>query len=497
MRWAVLVMVLFLLSTAAPAMEVTYLDGRPARSLEPLTADSLLYYRFDEIVSVLGGSWSWIPLRRRATLRVEQDSVAVTVDSPFFVVNSHGLHMTSPVLYRRGLVWVPGEFLLLTCRRLESIEIQWIHEADSLVIGHRDGDIHIASLRQDSLETSLGLVLPSQASWTISPVSGDSCTVTILDAILSLDEIDTLKTKAPLRRITAQQLLGRAYLTLHFTTTEISVHASQPSGGGLLTITVEEMAENAAPLSTRDPSGPIRTVVIDPGHGGEDHGTRSPQGIEEKDVALSLAKILAKLLRRRLPEAEVLLTRQDDIGIPLRKRAESANHWGGDLFISLHCNSSFNRSAKGFQVFFLSPAVTDQARAVAAMENAVIVLPEPEPGFPDTSLAFSLWDMVQNAYLSASNDLARAITDAARSRLDTAVLKPAQASLFVLNGLDMPSVLIEVGYLSNPMEARRLRDQGYLEQVALAIAEGIESFEAERLRESNTEPPLQQETPAW
>jgi len=165
--------------------------------------------------------------------------------------------------------------------------------------------------------------------------------------------------------------------------------------------------------------------------------------------------------------------------MPLQRRTEYSNNLGADLLISLHCNSSFNRSSKGFQAFFLSPSTTDAARTVAATENAVISVLTTDSSESDRAGEFLLWDIERNKWLELSKELAMALSDAASRRLDTRMLDAAQAALLVLNGATMPSVLLEIGYLSNPVEARKLRDSGYIEQVALAIIEGLESFISE------------------
>jgi N-acetylmuramoyl-L-alanine amidase len=220
----------------------------------------------------------------------------------------------------------------------------------------------------------------------------------------------------------------------------------------------------------------VRKILIDPGHGGDDFGAVSRDGVLEKDLTLSLARLTAETVGRRLKDVEVLLTREDDSPVGLAKRTELANGFNVDLFVSLHCNASFNRSLKGFQTFFLSPSTSERARAVAALENAVMSLDEPDPTATDPQGQFALWDIVQNRWLAHSRRLAAALTDAGSRRLDTEIHEPEQASLFVLNGATMPAVLVEVGYLSNPRESRKLRDSGYLEQIALALSEGIEQF---------------------
>jgi N-acetylmuramoyl-L-alanine amidase len=317
------------------------------------------------------------------------------------------------------------------------------------------------------------LSIPSLATWHLSPFLGDSVTLTIHGATVCSDEIDSLVPTRPIRKITARQVFTQSVVTLHLVDTNLAVRASQPHGSGLLKLSIEPPLD----LVQEPPKEfAVRRILIDPGHGGDDVGAVSRDGVLEKDVTLSLALLTARTLRRRLKDVEVLLTREDDTAVRLVKRVEMANSLTADLFVSVHCNSSFNRSLRGFQAFFLSPSTTKTARAVAALENAVMALDEQDPASSSRESSFSLWDIVQNQWLSHSKQLAAALTEAASRRLDTEIHDATQASLFVLNGTTMPAVLLEVGYLSNPRDARKLRDSGFLEQIALALSEGIERF---------------------
>lgn len=452
---------------------VLFADGRPLVPLSVMELGDDQYYKLSEIASALGGSFSWTPARRRAVMHIGEDSVAVTADSPFFAINGRGFHMPRPVLYRTGFMWAPSPFLGLLTQQLGSVRATWDDSTGCLFVAQHNCDVHLVDLVYDSLSTSVELSIPSQATWHLSPFSGDSVTLTIHGGIICSDEIDSLVPDRPIRRITSRQVFAQAVIVLHLVDADLAVRASQPYGSGLLELSIEPPLD----LVQEPPEEfVVRRILIDPGHGGDDSGAVSRDGVLEKDVTLSLALLTARTLRRRLKDVEVLLTREDDAPVRLVRRVEMANSLNADLFVSVHCNSSFNRSLKGLQVFFLSPSTTKRARAVAALENAVMALDERDSAASSSEGPFALWDIVQNRWLSHSRQLAAALTEAASRRLDTEIHDAAQASLFVLNGATMPAVLLEVGYLSNPREARKLRDSGYLEQIALALSEGIERF---------------------
>ncbi|MBA2245192.1 MAG: N-acetylmuramoyl-L-alanine amidase [Gemmatimonadota bacterium] len=234
-------------------------------------------------------------------------------------------------------------------------------------------------------------------------------------------------------------------------------------------------------LAQRNGSSPAdapRLVIIDAGHGGVDKGATGPGGTREKDVALAIARQLAELLREA-GSYEVRLTRERDTLVALRDRTRMANAWRGDggreaLFISIHCNASDHRTARGVETFFLSEARTADARRVADRENSAQRF-ESDAQQMDP-LSFILRDLQQNKYLRDSSDGAALI----QARLASTHAGPnrgvKQAGFVVLDGAFMPAVLVEIGFLTNPTEERLLRDREHQRQIARSLARGIGDY---------------------
>ena len=203
-------------------------------------------------------------------------------------------------------------------------------------------------------------------------------------------------------------------------------------------------------------------IVLDPGHGGDEIGARGADGTTEKTVTLTLARLLAGELER---EYKVVLTRTDDSQVDLDNRTALANHHKAALFISLHTGGSFAHSTSGTSVYHyqnFSETSDNQAENPAG------------PGKDDSGPI--LWDFAQYRHLEKSRTLAR-IINARLSSLDAGEENQLQgAPLAVLQGADMPAILIEFGYLTNPTEEKKLRDQNYLIDLALAISRGIDEY---------------------
>jgi N-acetylmuramoyl-L-alanine amidase len=218
-------------------------------------------------------------------------------------------------------------------------------------------------------------------------------------------------------------------------------------------------------------------VMIDPGHGGYDPGTQSTAGAMEKDLALQIAIRLKDALEARGIRAE--LTRSSDVFISLAERTRIANRAGADLFVSIHLNSSPNTGATGIEVYYLNNTTDRATIRLARMENAGTG----SYGTPDASnLNYILTDLRQSYKASEAASLARmidaqAVTDLdARLGLNVNALGAKMGPFYVLVGAHMPAVLVECGFMSNPLEATRLDSGPYQDVLAGAIATAVAHY---------------------
>lgn len=220
----------------------------------------------------------------------------------------------------------------------------------------------------------------------------------------------------------------------------------------------------------------IQTIVIDPGHGGMEPGALGKYGTLEKDIALALGLKLKNVIEKNLP-VRVVLTRENDVSISLENRAAIANYNKSDLFISIHINSSFRKDAHGSETFFLSREATDdEARRLAYMENNPADFEEGIVGDSENEITMILWDMAQTAYLKESSLLAEVIQEELNHLLRTRNRGIKQAPFRVLSGVACPAVLVEVAFISNPDEERKLNTEWFQNNVVEAIYRGLENF---------------------
>jgi N-acetylmuramoyl-L-alanine amidase len=232
----------------------------------------------------------------------------------------------------------------------------------------------------------------------------------------------------------------------------------------------------------------VRRIVIDPGHGGKDYGAPGyTKGVHEKKVALQIGRLLKKMISDQL-KCEAILTRRGDQYLSLEERTAIANTQNADLFVSIHTNASADRRAFGIETYILNLATDDEAIRVAAMENATSAK-------NISDLDSILQDLMQNAKVNESTRLAGYVQHAMHHRLrqkyDQIRNKGIkQAPFYVLLGADMPSILVETSFISNPRECKRLTSKQYQEQICQGIVDGIKRYmkETNPLAFQNTVP---------
>jgi N-acetylmuramoyl-L-alanine amidase len=219
------------------------------------------------------------------------------------------------------------------------------------------------------------------------------------------------------------------------------------------------------------------TIALDPGHGGEDPGALGATGTREKDIVLAIAKRL-KFKLEELPNVRVMLTRDGDYFVPLGTRVEKARKVQADLFVSLHADAFVEPRARGSSVFVLSEkgASSTAARWLANKENLADSIGGVNLGGHDKQLASVLLDLSTTAQISDSLKLGKAVLGeiGGIARLHKGAVE--QAGFAVLKAPDIPSILIETAFISNPEEEARLKDNGYQDQIADAITKGIRRY---------------------
>ncbi len=231
-------------------------------------------------------------------------------------------------------------------------------------------------------------------------------------------------------------------------------------------------APSTPPLTSQG----LRTIVIDPGHGGLEAGSKGKFGTLEKNLTLPISQILRTLIEKDLAY-RVLLTRDKDVDVSLENRAAIANNNRAVLFISVHVNGFPRSSARGSETYFLSLNATDEeARRLAYMENNSSEMESKISSEDENDIMMILWDMAQSAFIKQSSELAENIQQELNSLLGTRNRGIKQAPFKVLTGVACPAVLVEIAFISNPEEERKLQTEEFQANVARAIYRGIANY---------------------
>lgn len=245
---------------------------------------------------------------------------------------------------------------------------------------------------------------------------------------------------------------------------KIAPKAAPPAAAG---------AQKADPSLSQQLGLKVKMIVIDPGHGGKDSGAVGKGGLKEKDVVLKLGKMLRNKLKGSF-NGSIIMTRDTDVFIPLEERTAIANSKEADIFVSLHINASPKRTARGIETYILNISHDQEARRLAARENATSTRSV-------SDLEFILNDLIKTAKTNDSSQLAASVNTNLTNKLkeNYSGIKSngvKGAPFYVLVGTKMPSILVESSFISNPEEEMRLRDDKYLQSIVDGIYNGLVEY---------------------
>jgi N-acetylmuramoyl-L-alanine amidase len=305
--------------------------------------------------------------------------------------------------------------------------------------------------------------------------------LTIAGAMVDTMSISNGITRGAVRRIESDQIGETAQVAFKLGSKIISHDWYQNPDPNEIVITLRTpLGKMEDMINTVKERWRLDTIVLDAGHGGKDPGSTGKYGTKEKDVVLDIIKRIGRLLEKNT-RIKVIYTRDEDVFIPLYQRTKLANESNGKLFVSIHANSNKNRNVKGFETYLLRPGKSDDAIAVASRENAVIKLEEKVGQYQKlTGENLIMATMAQSMFLKESEDLAAILQVELDKKLTSPNRGVKQAGFHVLIGASMPNVLVEVGFISNPAEEKKLKQGNYRQQIAEAVFAGIKHFKYSR-----------------
>jgi N-acetylmuramoyl-L-alanine amidase len=491
---------LTLIASAAPpasqaqgqAGGLRVLSREGSRTLPTVTINNQEYVALDEVASSFGLTLREDRLAGGVTATAGKQTIIITTDQPIASVSGRLVSLSAAPV-RQGNRWlVPLDFLQRALAPALETRIELRRASRLLVIG--DVRVPRVTARIDQAPASATVVFDiTPATPTRLTMENDRLIVQFeadalelqlppvpgQDFVQAVQPGDTPTTvrivpgpKFAMHRATTSQpdaSSARLRIDLLPATTEAS---AAPSGTGTPTpAPTPAPAAPVDPLPIPAPSAGLRTVVIDPGHGGDEPGARGSGGALEKDITLQVARRLRTMIESRLG-LRVFLTRDDDRTMSLDDRAAYANSQKADVFLSIHANAALRPAMKGAEVFYLS---VDRADADGqGLDSSSELLPALGGG--TRTIDFTLWETAQARYLERSSSLAGMVEQALRGRVEMSPRPVQQAPFRVLVGATMPAVLVEMGYLSNTEQERALTSGAYQDQVAQGLFDAITQF---------------------
>jgi len=473
----------FLASAQAPSIAVVSREGRKPLPVTPINNQD--YVAVDDVNTAFGTTSREDRQAGGLTITARGRSIVLTENQNVVSVAGRLVTLPAPPLRRDGRWFVPADFLPRALAAALDTRLDLRRSARLLIVG----DLRVPRVvaRIDAGANNVAVTFDITPNTEVRVNAQPGRLIVQFDAdVLDLG-IPLVPSQGFLQNVTPGDtpstvalILGPRY-ALHRVTT------SQPdAGSGRLTIDLTPATTDVVPIPvppaaapdtrvvipTQGPSTGLRTVVLDPGHGGEELGTQGTKGTLEKEITLSVARRLRTLIESRLG-LKVFLTREDDRTMSLDDRSAFANNHRADVFLSIHANSAVRPAMKGAEVYYLTVERADAEARKKADETATTL---PALGGGNRAIDLILWETAQARYLEQSATLAGFIEQALRPRVEMSPRAVQQAPFRVLVGANMPAALVEIGYLSNADQEGKIATAPYQDQIAQALLDALIKF---------------------
>ena len=475
---------LLLVTIARSEIHVFNRSAGTETEIKTLNESGLLYMSAKDVSNSLTSKLYENLERKKLVLYISGKKIKISGYSSFIMIDDKPYQMPLATQVLRGDLYVPAEEFLgiLKSNVLPGINFDVKKEfLDIDIVRFNINNIHI-DVKSNGTIIRLETKKPFSERNVSSFINKHGWYyLTVAGALVDTTNINTGLTRGIIRQIESDQIGKTAQIAFKLGSEVISHEWYQSLDPNEIVITLRtplgKIDEHIEDVKGR---WHLNTVVLDAGHGGKDPGSLGKYGTREKDVVLDITKRVGRLLEKD-GGIKVVYTREEDVWVPLIERTKMANDANGKLFVSIHANSNPNRKIQGFETYLLRPGKSDDAIEVASRENSVIKLEE-QIGQYDHLKGESLImaTMAQSMFMKESEDLAAIIQMELDKRLTTPNRGVKQAGFYVLIGASMPNVLVEVGYLSNPAEEKKLKQSEHKQKIADSIYKGIKHFKSSR-----------------
>jgi len=473
------------------AFELKGRAGSLGRLPRIVVDDGAAYVSATQLAALLGGSWS--VKDSRATLTVGKRTAQFVRNQPRAIVAGQSLTLDSAARIGATGWLIPEEFITKGLPRLAPgiTAVALVAEAKTPAVKTAKAAIAFAELRYRPYLFFTRVVVETGAALAFAVVSGPQEIRVRLPRLLVTRARTEEIADGLVREIRLEPTGPDAVLQVALGGAAGQAKASALQDPFRVVLDIYRPKEPAGGEQGPPAMEPLRLIVLDAGHGGHDPGATGPSGVMEKEVVLDVTRRVARLVEEGLG-VKVALSRGTDVFVPLRERTTFANRQRADLFVSIHANAHPRAVSEGVEVYFLSSEASDRdARQVAAAENGVLQLEGPVSRQKSELLKSILWDLAQSEFQQESSFMAETVLDSMTHSLSLVPRGVKQAGFYVLGGATMPAILIEIGFLTNQKEERKLATPEHREAVARAIYAGLAEYKRrhdQRVRTAQTLP---------
>jgi N-acetylmuramoyl-L-alanine amidase len=474
----------FLASAQAPPITIVAREGR--KPLPVTTINNQDYIAVDDVNTAFATTSREDRLAGGLTITARGRSIVLTENQNVVSIAGRLVTLPAPPLRRDNRWYVPADFLPRALSVALDVRLDLRRSARLLIVGDMRVPRVVTRVDAGANNVAVTFEITPNTETRVNAQQGRLIVQFDADALdLSIPLVPSQGFVTGIAQgdtpSTVAIALGPRYSLHRVTTSQID------AGSGRLTIDMMPATTDVAPaipvppspapdtrlvIPTQGPSTGLRTVVIDPGHGGEELGTQGTKGTIEKEITLSVARRLRTLIESRLG-LKVFLTREDDRTMSLDERSAFANNHKADVFLSIHANYAVRPALKGAEVYYLTVERADEEARKKADENATTL---PALGGGNRAIDLILWETAQARYLEQSATLAGYVEQALRSRVEMSPRAVQQAPFRVLVGANMPAALVEIGYLSNADQEAQLATASFQDQVAQSLLDALIKF---------------------
>lgn len=479
----VLLLVLLFLGSSVQSGSVKVTVAGATEKIDAFDKNDITYICFSDLVEITGGQLDWQIIGHQISYIAETNRMDFYLESPFMKLNDTGFNLTFPATYKEGKLYLPAETFMPLFNQISPEYITFSDSKKTIRIDSEYFNVTDMAVSEKANGLLIEIFLTGTVNYDVFVSEGDWVNISIRDGQIS-PRIKNRKDSRYMYKLKTHQESGVGQISMRLKRKVERWHHKLVLDPPRIQLSIPdlnfELDTGAIPV-TELTDNKIDVIVIDAGHGGKHYGAIGPRGTREKDIALNIARELAKLVRKD-KQFKVVMTRDRDETVSLEKRADIANKASADLFVSIHANSSLKKNVRGWNVFFLAPARNDSARAVAQFENSAFVrdftTDDDVSGEMTDPVLSILNEMLMTEFQAESADFAMMMDREFRSRLKIPARGVDQAGFVVLNQVFCPSVLVESGFISNKTEEKLLKKRDYQKKVARGIYEAVKRFKA-------------------